>query len=97
MFSSKVFTNTTKDFCRCSPDDIKMFCSSQFTSKEVVSEILSDVIENIVQNKSDNTASPRPSKDALHESLISLDKSDITNTLGEPIPDEKTTQESLNC
>ena len=97
MFSSKVFTNTSKDFRRCSPDDIKRFCSSQSTSNEVVSEILSDVIEDIIQNKSDDTASPSPSKDALHESVISLDNSDITNTLGEPIPDEQTTQESLNC
>ena len=119
-FSTKVFSNTTKDFSRCSPDDVKMFSSSKSATTQVVSEILSDVIENIVQRKSDDTASPSSSNDAtenkvqnesdgddvassrsnhagLHESLISLDNSDITNTLGEPIPDEKTSQDSLNC
>ena len=58
-----------------------------------------DATENKVQNESDgdDVASSRSNHAGLHESLISLDNSDITNTLGEPIPDEKTSQDSLNC
>ena len=94
-FSTRVFTNSSKEFSRCSPDEIKLFSTGRNTAKDVISEILSNVIESIIQNEPDDNISPN--SDALHESVISLDNSDVTNILGEPFLDEKTTKQSLNC